>query len=593
MSVDLLLSQTIPQKSSTGVQSCKIGLDDRDRSSKIQTIHDLDSRDDGNFLSTLKNVSPDETAAEPRPDAVAPRSCDSTAPVTGNENDEAIGDLTATFDMALHENGDAEPALIMSTWVAFIRILENMGQKDAFNGSGLQQMADLNPADDNQMSTVKELIARFQQHQQVPDADLSAGFQRLQHFLTNELKAMALMPFDQNSVNRISSNQVANLAQIHQQLKELIYGIQEAKPTSEWHMGKGISAAALPEAVPLDTGGGAETAGRSFNIDSSMRGTASTTLAADTRASLSINQQDMPAVHAIENADADPSKVKDKLGLLPDSRTINRTESADRMGFAPGQDQQTGNGKPSDNQLLQPNASSGGTPVTVKASAGPVRSIAGEESYSKIFQENQLAKEGVVEVQTGKNDETVSKVLKIEAGTNGNALLNSPGSSTITSAETASSAKDIEVGQNQLRNTTVGQIVRKAALHLKNGQHEAKIELKPEFLGHIRMQVISENQQVTVKILAQHGFVKDMIESNVHQLKADLQQQGLEVDKLEVSVSRDSEDSGNSKEKLTQFRTKHGSANHKNEERPTEDQQKDSKQLRKSSDSGSAVDYFA
>ena len=38
--------------------------------------------------------------------------------------------------------------------------------------------------------------------------------------------------------------------------------------------------------------------------------------------------------------------------------------------------------------------------------------------------------------------------------------------------------------------------------------------------------------------------VRDMIENNAHQLKADMQQQGLDVDKLEVSVSRDSDESG-------------------------------------------------
>jgi hypothetical protein len=66
------------------------------------------------------------------------------------------------------------------------------------------------------------------------------------------------------------------------------------------------------------------------------------------------------------------------------------------------------------------------------------------------------------------------------------------------------------------------------------------------------MQVITENHQVTVKILTEFGFVKDMVENNIHQLKADLQQQGLNVDKLEVAVSSDADESKNPQEKAGQ-----------------------------------------
>jgi flagellar hook-length control protein FliK len=106
------------------------------------------------------------------------------------------------------------------------------------------------------------------------------------------------------------------------------------------------------------------------------------------------------------------------------------------------------------------------------------------------------------------------------------------------------------------------------------------------------MQVISENQQVTVRILAEHGFVKDMIESNAHQLKADLQQHGLAVDKLEVTVSRDPEDPGHSREKLAQSKTRQGNAGHPNEDRPG-GQQTDSRRWRPTAPGAGSVDYFA
>jgi flagellar hook-length control protein FliK len=160
-------------------------------------------------------------------------------------------------------------------------------------------------------------------------------------------------------------------------------------------------------------------------------------------------------------------------------------------------------------------------------------------------------------------------------------------------AESASAPPESESGQSRLRNPTLDQIVHRAAILLRNGQYEARIDLKPDFFGHIRMQVISENQQVTVKILAEHGFVKDMIESNVHQLKADLQQHGLAVDKLEVTVSRDPEDPGHSREKLAQSKTRQGNAGHPNEDRPTGGQQTDSRRWRPTAPGIGSVDYFA
>ena len=105
--------------------------------------------------------------------------------------------------------------------------------------------------------------------------------------------------------------------------------------------------------------------------------------------------------------------------------------------------------------------------------------------------------------------------------------------------ESVSSAREAESGQSTGRTPMLDQIVHKAAIYFKNGHHEVKIDLKPEYLGHVRLQIATENHQVTLRILTEFPLVKDMIESNFHQLKADLQQQGLEIDQLEVSLTQD------------------------------------------------------
>jgi hypothetical protein len=111
-------------------------------------------------------------------------------------------------------------------------------------------------------------------------------------------------------------------------------------------------------------------------------------------------------------------------------------------------------------------------------------------------------------------------------------------------ARLENAAQSSETAQRSLMPQTLNQIVQKAVLSIHNGQHEVRIDLKPDFLGHIRMQIVSEGQQVAIKIVAEFPFVKDMLENNLHQLKAELQTRGLNIDELEVSVAHDSHTEG-------------------------------------------------
>jgi hypothetical protein len=49
---------------------------------------------------------------------------------------------------------------------------------------------------------------------------------------------------------------------------------------------------------------------------------------------------------------------------------------------------------------------------------------------------------------------------------------------------------------------------------------EIKIDLKPDFLAIMRMQIVSENQQVSVRILTELPAVRDMIETGLQQLRS-------------------------------------------------------------------------
>jgi flagellar hook-length control protein FliK len=108
-----------------------------------------------------------------------------------------------------------------------------------------------------------------------------------------------------------------------------------------------------------------------------------------------------------------------------------------------------------------------------------------------------------------------------------------------TPRDSASVPHDKETVAGTGRAGVFEQIVQRAAVHLKNDQGEINIDLKPDFLGRVRMQITTESQQVTVRILTELATVRDMIEIGLPQLKSELQSQGLQVERLEVAVADD------------------------------------------------------
>ncbi len=55
------------------------------------------------------------------------------------------------------------------------------------------------------------------------------------------------------------------------------------------------------------------------------------------------------------------------------------------------------------------------------------------------------------------------------------------------------------------------------------------------------MEVMTENQQVTVRMTAENQAVKGIIEQNLHVLKNELQQHGLQIQKFDVFVAQDND----------------------------------------------------
>lgn len=78
---------------------------------------------------------------------------------------------------------------------------------------------------------------------------------------------------------------------------------------------------------------------------------------------------------------------------------------------------------------------------------------------------------------------------------------------------------------------------------MSGGISEAKISLKPENLGHVDVKITMQNGQLVAHIATQTFAAKEILESQLPQLRMMLQNQGLQVEKLEVTQNSETHSS--------------------------------------------------
>lgn len=83
----------------------------------------------------------------------------------------------------------------------------------------------------------------------------------------------------------------------------------------------------------------------------------------------------------------------------------------------------------------------------------------------------------------------------------------------------------------------VSDAVKKAA---ENGRTEMRIRLNPEELGGISIRIISQNGQLSIQITADNQKTGQLLASSMHELAESLQNQGITMDKAEVTYANSS-----------------------------------------------------
>lgn len=82
----------------------------------------------------------------------------------------------------------------------------------------------------------------------------------------------------------------------------------------------------------------------------------------------------------------------------------------------------------------------------------------------------------------------------------------------------------------------VDQIVNYMKIQLKPGMSQLEMQLHPESLGTVHVQLVSRGGEVTAQFHVQNEAVKAAVESQVNTLMENLREQGVKVEAVQVSV---------------------------------------------------------
>lgn len=91
---------------------------------------------------------------------------------------------------------------------------------------------------------------------------------------------------------------------------------------------------------------------------------------------------------------------------------------------------------------------------------------------------------------------------------------------------------------NRFADEMSGLLIKNMKISQLAGVSEAKITLVPEHLGQLNLKIAVHNGQLTAHFAAESLYARDLLEAQLPQLRAALQLQGLQVDRLEVTTQQ-------------------------------------------------------
>ena len=157
----------------------------------------------------------------------------------------------------------------------------------------------------------------------------------------------------------------------------------------------------------------------------------------------------------------------------------------------------------------------------------------------------------------------------------------------------AGTATTMAAATDRFHQDNFNQLVERAIFTVRGEQSEARIALKPDQLGHVQMRVVTEHHLVSIKIMTESPAARDLIDTHAHQLKTELQQQGLTVEHIEVSVSNGQGDAYRGERQRESFLRQMASQGQSTSEEDLSPLPSDIRPSSTGQDRSRGIDYFA
>lgn len=164
----------------------------------------------------------------------------------------------------------------------------------------------------------------------------------------------------------------------------------------------------------------------------------------------------------------------------------------------------------------------------------------GDTEVSENTEEVQATETLVTENASGTAGKNSDSSLKHDEGRNKTADINADGKNTAVQpqdfAQRLTEDLSERVGETKA-NDIVRQVVEQTQLNVKQGVTSLEMQLYPEHLGKVLVQVVSHEGSITAQITAESEAAKNALESQLTLLKENLNNQGVKVESVEVTIA--------------------------------------------------------
>jgi hypothetical protein len=83
------------------------------------------------------------------------------------------------------------------------------------------------------------------------------------------------------------------------------------------------------------------------------------------------------------------------------------------------------------------------------------------------------------------------------------------------------------------------QLVHAVRINLESGRTEARLHLEPPDLGAVRIQMVMDRDALSLSFHAESGTTRNLLEASLHQLRENLNREGISVGQMSVALSFD------------------------------------------------------